>query len=192
MWLWQSRDALSQRNSSINWLSRRDSDCRSGIGGTPTTPARMQQKLRPSGRRRGERAARRSTRTLCYLQGPGYFRRFERSADAHNAPSTNVRRLKGEDARGWRRNTLQDESQRKLITTLERHAGAWLRTRLLRAYLRAARRVMEKPLHAVIDKQPIDFFAWAEGYVNELDSLHTQPRNAYSRPPDPFLLAGVR
>jgi hypothetical protein len=66
----------------------------------------------------------------------------------------------------------------ELIHTLEAQAGAWARAQLLRRYLRAARRSLgDQTITADRQGQPIDFLAWAEHYVNQLDPLHPEPRD---------------
>jgi len=65
-----------------------------------------------------------------------------------------------------------------LIHELERQAGAWSRARLLRRYLRAARRATApNGFFLESGEQPIDFLAWAEHYVNQLDPLHPEPHD---------------
>jgi hypothetical protein len=65
-----------------------------------------------------------------------------------------------------------------LIHTLEAQAGAWHRAQYLRRYLRAARRALDsRTLTADLQGQPIDFLAWAEHYVNQLDPLHPERRD---------------
>lgn len=65
-----------------------------------------------------------------------------------------------------------------LIHTLETQAGAWARAQFLRRYLRAARRSLgDRTLTANLQGANIDFLAWAERYVNQLDPLHAEPRN---------------
>ena len=66
----------------------------------------------------------------------------------------------------------------KLIHTLETQAGAWHRAQYLRRYLRAARRTLgARTLTVDLQGQAIDFLAWADHYVNQLDPLHPDPRN---------------
>jgi hypothetical protein len=48
----------------------------------------------------------------------------------------------------------------------------------LRAYIRAARRrLASNSLVTKLLGEPIDFFDWAEGYINQLDPLHESPRH---------------
>lgn len=84
-----------------------------------------------------------------------------------------------------RRETLQrQQSERrsanaKLIHELEAQAGAWLRARLLRSYLRSLKRALgERKVEASLDKEPIDFLAWAARYVDQLDPLASTPHDA--------------
>lgn len=66
----------------------------------------------------------------------------------------------------------------KLIHTLEAQAGAWARAQFLRRYLRAARRSLgDRTLTANLQGANIDFLAWAERYVDQLDPLHPEPRD---------------
>lgn len=66
----------------------------------------------------------------------------------------------------------------KLIHELERQAGAWFRARLLQRYIRAARRALGGDhVHAERGDEPVDFFAWAQGYVDQLNPLHPAARN---------------
>ncbi len=70
------------------------------------------------------------------------------------------------------------DAEVKLIQELERQAGAWFRARLLRRYIRAARRALGKDsITAKRGEERVDFFAWAQGYVDQLDPLHTTARN---------------
>jgi hypothetical protein len=66
----------------------------------------------------------------------------------------------------------------KLIAALEAQAGAWVRAQLLRRYLRAARRTLgTRTVTTNLQGKPIDFLAWAEHYVNQLDPLHPDSRD---------------
>ena len=66
----------------------------------------------------------------------------------------------------------------KLSYELERQAGAWHRARFLRRYLRAAKRaVSDRKISARFLDEQIDFIAWAESYVEQLDPLTVTPRN---------------
>ena len=68
-----------------------------------------------------------------------------------------------------------------LIEALEIQAGAWSRAQALRRYLRAARRALgEETFKVDLQAQRIDFLAWAEHYVNQLDPLHPEPRDPNS------------
>jgi hypothetical protein len=75
------------------------------------------------------------------------------------------------------------EGQKKLIETLERQAGAWLRATQLRRYLRAFRRAAgTKTITAKLREDTVDFLAWADSFVNQLDPLHTAPREPDMKP----------
>ena len=66
----------------------------------------------------------------------------------------------------------------QLIAALEAQAGAWVRAQLLRRYLRAARRTLgTRTVTTNLQGKPIDFLAWAEHYVNQLDPLHPDSRD---------------
>jgi hypothetical protein len=59
-----------------------------------------------------------------------------------------------------------------MIAELERQAGAWEYARRLRRYVRAARRAVgTRQFLWPPGEPPIDFIAWAERYVEELDPL---------------------
>ena len=62
-----------------------------------------------------------------------------------------------------------------LIHELEAQAGAWLRARFLRSYLRALRRTVEREglqgLVAKRQEETVDFLAWAQHYIDQLDPL---------------------
>ncbi|MEQ1802611.1 MAG: hypothetical protein ABL989_11865 [Gammaproteobacteria bacterium] len=82
-----------------------------------------------------------------------------------------------EERLAWERSERRD-AELKLINELERQAGAWFRARLLHRYVRAARRALgQTHIEAQRGDEPVDFFAWAEGYVNQLDPLHPAARN---------------
>jgi hypothetical protein len=69
-----------------------------------------------------------------------------------------------------------------LIHELEAQAGGWLRARFLRSYLRALRRTVEREglqgLVAKRQEETVDFLAWAQHYVDQLDPLCTTPHDA--------------
>ena len=66
-----------------------------------------------------------------------------------------------------------------LIHALETQAGAWHRAQFLRRYLRAARRALgSEEITSDLCGEPVDFLDWAERYVNQLDPLHPEPRDA--------------
>lgn len=86
-----------------------------------------------------------------------------------------------------RREKLEwEQSERRtanatLIHELEAQAGAWLRARFLRSYVRALRRTVEREglqgLVAKRQEETIDFLAWAQHYVDQLDPLCTTPHD---------------
>ena len=66
----------------------------------------------------------------------------------------------------------------RLIEELERQAGVWFRTQLLRRYLRALRRTNgEGRIQGILGEEKVDFLLWAEQYVDQLDPLSATPRN---------------
>jgi len=70
------------------------------------------------------------------------------------------------------------EAHSKLIRELERQAGAWYRARLLRRYIHAAQRhVGSHRIEAKLQQEKVDFFAWASGYIEQLDPLSPIPRH---------------
>lgn len=74
---------------------------------------------------------------------------------------------------------LRRSSNGKLIHQLEAQAGAWLRARLLRSYLRAVRRTAgTQEITTTIDDKEIDFLAWATHYVDQLDPLSSVPHDS--------------
>lgn len=87
------------------------------------------------------------------------------------------RERREEERLEWERSKRRD-IELKLIQELERQAGAWYRARLLHRYIRAARRVLgEQHIEAKRGDETVDFFAWAHGYVDQLDPLHPTVRN---------------
>ena len=80
----------------------------------------------------------------------------------------------------WRQ-TERRSANAKLIHQLEAQVGAWLRARFLRSYLRALKRALgEQTVEASLEKQPVDFLAWAAHYVDQLDPLSPSPHDAGS------------
>jgi len=74
---------------------------------------------------------------------------------------------------------MRREANQKLIHELERQAGAWNRAQLLRRYLRAAKRALSADGYFVkVDDRELEFFSWAEHYINQLDPLHPEPRDS--------------
>jgi hypothetical protein len=78
----------------------------------------------------------------------------------------------------WRQ-TERRSANAELIHELEAQAGAWLCARFLRSYLRALKRTLgEQRVEASLEKQPVDFLAWAAHYVDQLDPLSPTPHDA--------------
>lgn len=70
------------------------------------------------------------------------------------------------------------ETNAKLIRQLEMQAGAWMRARLLRSYLRAMKRTLGgTKLETTVDGKDVDFFPWAMHYVDQLDPHSAAPRD---------------
>jgi hypothetical protein len=70
----------------------------------------------------------------------------------------------------------------KLVQALETQAGAWLRARFLRSYLRALRRAVgNATLETERQGHTIDFIQWAQHYVDQLDPLRATPCHAARR-----------
>jgi hypothetical protein len=77
-----------------------------------------------------------------------------------------------------RERSKRRERQRELIEKLELQAGAWMRARMLRAYIRVARKSLgQHAIFASVDTERVNFFEWAQCYVDQLDPLHPCPRN---------------
>jgi hypothetical protein len=106
------------------------------------------------------------------------------------------RRAKGEQAARERAEAKRLEEERsarqegnaKLIKQLETDAGAWHRARYLRRYIRAARRrVAPSTIEARYLNTTLDYLAWAERYVDQLDPLSTSPRlEDFERPTNEY------
>jgi len=70
------------------------------------------------------------------------------------------------------------ETNAKLIRQLEMQAGAWMRARLLRSYLRALKRTMwGEKLETIVDEKHVDFLSWAMHYVDQLDPHSATPHD---------------
>jgi hypothetical protein len=75
------------------------------------------------------------------------------------------------------------EAHSKLVVELERQVGAWYRARLLRSYIRAAKRATgSRPVKAMLQQQSLDFLDWASSYADQLDPLSPVPRNPDQTP----------
>jgi hypothetical protein len=75
------------------------------------------------------------------------------------------------------------EAHSKLVAELERQVGAWYRARLLRSYIRAAKRATgPRPVQAKLQQQSLDFLEWASRYADQLDPLSPVPRNPDQTP----------
>ncbi len=81
-----------------------------------------------------------------------------------------IERRREEELR-WRQSERRSANA-KLIHELEAQAGAWFRARIFRVYLRALRRTLEgRTIKAALQDTSVDFVAWAEHYVDQLDPL---------------------
>jgi hypothetical protein len=79
------------------------------------------------------------------------------------------------------------EANDKLIDQLETDAGAWHRARYLRRYVVAARRALgSQALPVRFREETINFLTWAEGYVNQLDPLHSARRTGAYEKHNPY------
>jgi len=78
----------------------------------------------------------------------------------------------------WKQSERRD-LQGKFVAELERQAGAWARARMLRRYLRAARRAVGsgQTIEVTIAGTMVDFLDWAERYIDQMDPLASAPRN---------------
>ncbi len=66
----------------------------------------------------------------------------------------------------------------KLVTELEAQAGAWMRAKILRSYLRALSRATEgKKFEVMVDRSAVDLVEWAQRYVDQLDPLSSEPHD---------------
>jgi len=99
-------------------------------------------------------------------------------AKARRAQHERWERERRERGRLERERSERRDVELKLIHELERQAGAWFRSRLLHRYIRAARRALgEQQIEAKRGDETVDFFDWAQGYVDQLDPLHPAARN---------------
>lgn len=87
-----------------------------------------------------------------------------------------IERMRREELR-WRQSERRSANA-KLIHALEAQAGAWLRARTLRSYLRALKQALgDRKVEASLNKTPVDFLAWATHYVDQLDPLSPTPHD---------------
>jgi hypothetical protein len=94
-----------------------------------------------------------------------------RAKDEEEAREREERKRRQEE---WE--AIQDANQ-KLIDQLETDAGAWHRARYLRRYVRAASRELEpRTLQVRFRDQTVDFLAWAERYIDQIDPLQSARR----------------
>jgi hypothetical protein len=82
-----------------------------------------------------------------------------------------------ESERRWQLSQRRSRNA-KLLRELEAQAGAWLRARVLRSYLRAlTRSAGSKKLEIQIDDNWCDFIDWAHRYVAQVDPLSDVPHD---------------
>jgi hypothetical protein len=83
----------------------------------------------------------------------------------------------------WQQSQRRD-LQGKFVAELERQAGAWARARLLRRYVRAARRAIPpgQTVRVKIADTEVDFLDWAERYIDQMDPLKPEPRDPDQQP----------
>jgi hypothetical protein len=75
------------------------------------------------------------------------------------------------------------EAHSKMVAELERQAGAWYRTRLLRRYVKTARRQLgSRTIEAKLQHEKVDFLLWASAYIEQLDPLSPTPRHPDQTP----------
>jgi hypothetical protein len=99
-------------------------------------------------------------------------------AKARRAEHERWARERCERERLERERSQRRDVELKLIHKLECQAGAWFRLRLLHRYIRAARRALgEQHIEAKRGDKTVDFFDWAQDYVDQLDPLHPAARN---------------
>jgi hypothetical protein len=81
----------------------------------------------------------------------------------------------------------RQEANGKLINQLEIDAGAWHRARYLRRYIRAIRQRVAGSIEASYLNTSLDYLAWAERYVDQLDPLSPAPRvEDFERPTNEY------
>lgn len=110
------------------------------------------------------------------------YMRQQRAKDEEEA------RQRKEEERLREERLARQEANAQLIKQLETDAGAWHRARYLRRYIRAARRRLngEVPSVRYLDTI-IDFLAWADRYVEQLDPLIDAPRvKDFERPSNDY------
>jgi len=97
-------------------------------------------------------------------------------------------RQREEEERLREERLARQEGNAKLIKQLETDAGAWHRARYLRRYIRAARRRLAGEVIPVrYLESMIDFLAWADRYVEQLDPLSDTPRSEdFERPSNDY------
>jgi hypothetical protein len=104
----------------------------------------------------------------------------DRAAAERRAQEERIRAQRAAERRARR------DTELKLIEELERQAGAWFRAKLLHRYVRHARRALAgEVIRVKRGAEAVDFYAWAAGYLDQLDPLHPAPRNT-DLAPDPY------
>jgi hypothetical protein len=100
------------------------------------------------------------------------------SIKARRAEDERQERARREAERRREELEARQDANAALIKQLETDAGAWHRARILRRYIRAARKAVgANAIQARFRDQRVDYLDWAEAYVNQLDPLTSRPRS---------------
>jgi hypothetical protein len=104
------------------------------------------------------------------------------------AKAEQAARERAEEKRLREEQIARQEANAKLIRQLETDAGAWHRARYLRRYIRAVRReIAGSTIQASYLNATLDYLAWAERYVDQLDPLSSKPRlEDFERPTNEY------
>ncbi|MGH8251918.1 MAG: hypothetical protein ACREVI_14705 [Steroidobacteraceae bacterium] len=108
----------------------------------------------------------------------GGFYELALSIKTRRADHEREKRERGEAERRRKELEARQETNAALVRQLETDAGAWHRARYLRRYTAAARRALDMGTIPVrFQKRQINYLAWAERYVDQLDPLKSVPRS---------------
>jgi hypothetical protein len=112
----------------------------------------------------------------------GFYERAQ-AIQAERAEDERRRRQWEEEGRQRKERQERRAAHAKLISDLERQAGAWHRSRILRRYIQAARRALGAGrVQVPFRDQSIDFLDWATAYVDQIDPLSASPLQSRSEP----------